>query len=186
MQLNVNFSKNRHWLAAGILCVLVGILYLSTTAKDLTFAHQGTDGGDLAAAAWNLGVPHPPGYPTYTLLGWLFTRLPVGTIAFRTNIMSAVFGAGAIFFVFLAAWELQPQGDRSLVLPVATSGILAFSTLYWSQSVITEVYSLLGFFAACLLWLLVHWRGGAAGWHLYLAGFLLGLGLGNHLSLVFH
>lgn len=185
MQPRLNFANHRHWLTAVILCVLIFTIYLSTIAQDLTFEHQGTDGGDLAAAAWNLGIPHPPGYPTYTILAWFFTRLPIGTIAFRTNLMSAAFGAAAIVFVALAAWELQPPEGRSLVLPVATGGILAFSTLYWSQSVITEVYSLLGFFAACLLWLLIRWRAGAADWHLYLAGFLLGLGMGNHLSLVF-
>ncbi|MBW2474999.1 MAG: DUF2723 domain-containing protein, partial [Deltaproteobacteria bacterium] len=42
-----------------------------------------------------LGVPHPPGYPTYTLLGWLFTRLPFGSIAWRVNLLSSVSTAAA-------------------------------------------------------------------------------------------
>ena len=50
---------------------------------------------------------------------------------------------------------------------------------------ISEVYALLGFFASLLLWLLVRWRdGGNDGW-LWLAGLIAGLGLGNHITLLF-
>jgi hypothetical protein len=174
---------------SGLLAVLVSglvlVVYLATLASDLTFEHTGSDGGDLISAAWRLGVPHPPGYPTYTLLGWLFTRFPVGTIAYRINLLSAVCAAGVIFFLFLISSELQPEDDRSLVIPAATSTILAFATLFWSQAVISEVYTLLALFAALLLWLLMRWRNGAANWYLWLVAFFTGLGLGNHLSLIF-
>ena len=64
-----------------------GLVYLATLAPDITWAYQGTDGGDLITAAYTLGVPHPSGYPTYVLMGWLFSKLPVGTIAWRFNFL---------------------------------------------------------------------------------------------------
>ena len=167
------------------LAALVLVVYMATLAPDIAFEHFGADGGDLTTASRTLGVPHPPGYPTYTLLGWLFTRLPLGSIAYRTNLLSAVCAASVIFFVFKITQELQPEGERSLVIPLATSSILAFATLFWSQAVITEVYTLLAFFAAFILWSLLRYRNGAGSWALWLAATMMGLGLGNHLSLVF-
>ena len=59
-------------------------------APGLSWANGGTDGGDLITAAATGGVAHPTGYPTYLLVASLFQRMPVGTLAFRTNLLSAV------------------------------------------------------------------------------------------------
>ncbi len=48
------------------------------------------DSGEMAAAAYQLGLPHPPGYPLLDLLGRIFTLLPLGTVAFRLNLLSAL------------------------------------------------------------------------------------------------
>ena len=48
-----------------------------------------------------LGVPHPPGYPLYVLLSHGFSHLPFGSLAYRINLMSAVFGALTVALVFL-------------------------------------------------------------------------------------
>jgi hypothetical protein len=172
------------WLAGSIATVAL-VVYLLTLAPGLTSANFGADGGDLIAAARTLGVPHPSGYPTYTLLAWLFTQLPVGVIAFRVNLFSAVCAAAAVGLFFATAQRLIPAKEYPLLLPVAASFSLAFSTLLWSQAVISEVYALLSFFAALLLWLLVRWRDGGSDGILWLAALLFGLGLGNHLTLIF-
>jgi hypothetical protein len=51
--------------------------------------------------------------------------------------------------------------------------------------VIAEVYALHALFASLLVWLLVRWRAGARDSVVWLAAFVLGLGLGNHLTLIF-
>ncbi len=84
-------------LAAG----LAFLLYLATLAPGLTWANFGADGGDLLAAAVVNGVPHPTGYPLYTLLlqGWLAllgALLPTSDIAWRGNLLSAVCAAAAV------------------------------------------------------------------------------------------
>ncbi|MGC9333643.1 MAG: glycosyltransferase family 117 protein [Anaerolineae bacterium] len=169
-------------LVAGALALTV---YVITLAPGLSFDHFGTDGGDLIAAAYNLGVPHPTGYPTYSLLAWLFSRVPVGTIAYRVNLLSAVGAAGAAALLFRVTQRLLPPEGHPLLLPGATALTLAFSSLLWSQAVISEVYTLLAFFASLLLWLLVRWRTGGHDGFLWVAALVLGLGLGNHMTLIF-
>jgi hypothetical protein len=157
---------------------------VATLAPDLTFEHFGTDGGDLIAAARTLGVAHPSGYPTYTLLARLFSYVPVGTLAYRTNLLSAVCAALAAGLLCRSAQFLLP-GRYSLMLSAAAALTLAFSSLYWSQAVITEVYALLALLAATLLWLLIRWRNNGRDCNLWLAGLVMGVGLGNHLTLAF-
>src|ERR1051326_8608271 len=78
------------WLSFGITTLLVFIGYFLTLAPDLTLE----DSGELAVGSYYAGVPHPPGYPLWTLYSWLFTRLiPVSNIAWRVGLSSAVAGA---------------------------------------------------------------------------------------------
>ena len=64
-------------------------VYVKTLAPTVSFF----DSGELISAAYTLGVAHPPGYPLYVLLGWLFSKLPIGNIAYRINRMSAFFAS---------------------------------------------------------------------------------------------
>src|SRR3989344_9484727 len=64
-------------------------VYLFTLAPTVTME----DSGEFIAAVHVLGVAHPPGFPLYLLLAKLFTFIPIGTIAWRVNLLSAVFGA---------------------------------------------------------------------------------------------
>jgi hypothetical protein len=177
-------DRRGRWLAVGV-AVMALVVYAATLAPGLTFEHFGTDGGDLIAAARTLGVPHPTGYPAYSLLAWLFTYLPVGTMAYRVNLLSAVCAAGAVGLLCHSTQLLLPAGRHILALSAATALMLAFSPLFWSQAVISEVYALLALLAALVLWLLVRWRKGGGDGVLWLAAFVLGLGLGNHLTLAF-
>ncbi|HSJ56596.1 MAG TPA: DUF2723 domain-containing protein, partial [Anaerolineae bacterium] len=160
-------------------------VFVATLAPGLSFDHTGTDGGDLIAAAYTLGVPHPTGYPTYTLLAWLFTRLPIGVVAYRVNLLSAVSTAAAAAFLYCSARRLLPADRPRFLLPVTTALTFAFASLPWSQAVISEVYALLGFLASLLLWLLLRWRDGGGDRWLWLAALTFGVGLGNHVTLLF-
>ena len=61
------------------------------------------DSGEFLAVARTLGVAHPTGYPLYALLGQLATLIPWGDKGFLVNLVSAASGAGAAFFLALAA-----------------------------------------------------------------------------------
>ena len=93
----------RRWAALAVPL----LVYLLTLAPTITWAHDGADGGDLITAAYTLGVPHPPGYPVYCLLGHLFAHLPLRDVAWRLNLMSAV-GAG---LAALGLQEPRPSGQ---------------------------------------------------------------------------
>jgi Protein O-mannosyl-transferase TMEM260-like len=172
------------WVALGVTAIALAV-YGATLAPGLTFEHNGVDGGDLIAAARTLGIPHPSGYPTYTLLAWLTSHLPVGTIAYRVNLLSAICASLAAGLTCRSAQILLTKAQHRLVLSAAVGLMPAFSSLLWSEAVITEVYALLTLFAALLVWLAVSWRQGGGDVRLWLTGLTLGLGLGNHLTLVF-
>ena len=61
------------FLTVGLLSFIV---YVCTLAPTITWRNDGVDSGDLAAAVAVGGVPHPPGYPTYLILGEVFKLLP--------------------------------------------------------------------------------------------------------------
>jgi hypothetical protein len=167
---------------------LIGLgFYLATLAPGLTWAHDSGDGGELAAAAHTLGIPHPPGYPTYLLLAHLFTLLPVGEIATRTNLLSAVCAAGTSA---LLTWTLARTGGK-WACAVGAGLALAFSPLLWSQATVTEVHALNGLFTALLLASMVLTKSDArrCRWPASLLalaiGGVWGLSLGNHLTALF-
>src|SRR5687768_10153373 len=71
------------WLAFAITTVLVFCGYMYTIAPDLTLQ----DSGELAVASMYAGVPHPPGYPVWTIYTWFFTVIiPFGNMAWRVAV----------------------------------------------------------------------------------------------------
>ena len=160
------------------------VIYLLTLAPSITWAHDGGDGGDLISAAYTLGVPHPPGYPTYCLLGWLFARLPLRDVAWRLNLMSAVGATLAALGLYLAVWEGQ-QGRKGIRQHAVAAGLgaawgLAFIPVFWSQALIAEVYAVNAAFVALVMWLAL--CVGRSGVSPVMLGLAWGLGLGIHLT----
>jgi len=129
------------------------VVYLASLAPDLTWAHNGADGGDLIVAAYTLGVPHPPGYPAYTLLAHLFTRIPLGSIAYRINLFSALSAASAAGVLALGAYELSGAACAAEWWLGALAAALgfAFTPLVWQQAIIAEVYAPLALCVALIL-----------------------------------
>jgi len=126
-----------------------------------------------------LGVPHPTGYPLYTMLGWLWSQLPLGgTPAWRMNLFSACTAALAVGTLFLAARAL----GQSRVIAGAVALALAVSSTFWSQATIAEVYALAALIQALFILALLRWRQGH--WPLWVAGLLLGLGLAHHRTII--
>ena len=161
-------------------------LYLWSMAPGLTWAHDGADGGDLAMAVALKGVPHPTGYPTYLAIGALFAQLPVKDIAWRLNMMSVVMAALAVGMMAWVGCMLAESFSLSApVGGIVTGGIVATGTLFWSQALITEVYTLHALFVAVLLiWSLAGISGKQGRKWAFAGGLTIGLGLGNHISLI--
>ncbi len=174
-------------------------LYLLTMAPGLTWENEGGDGGDFLAAAHTWGIPHPTGYPTYLVLMRLFSEvLWFGDEALHGNIFSAITAAIAVPFFFLASRKMLlrlPLSDtRGRYLPFAAALVTALgfatSNLHWSQATITEVYALNAMFVSMFGWLALVARArmdrGESARNIRLAmAIILGIALGNHVTIVF-
>lgn len=162
-------------LAAPAIGLGAFLVYLTTLAPTVAT----NDAGRFQVAAPVLGTGHPTGYPTFIVLGKLFTYLPVGDIAYRMNLMAAVFGALAAALFFLVAREI---GDRAI--PAAGCALLfAFSATFWSQATLAEVYTMHATFVLGVTYLLLRWREGSQP-ALLGAALLYGLSLGNNAGMV--
>jgi hypothetical protein len=181
------------WISALVVLGALLAVYGLTLAPTITWAHHGADGGDLVTAVVRGSVPHPPGFPTYLLLGELFIRLPWGDPAWRLNLMSATLAAGAAALTAVAigllSYQRQEEGKSAAHDPQSAirhplsaicAGLsLGLAPLFWSQALIAEVYAPAAFFAALVM--LIALKGGPA-WALGLAW---GIGIGAHMTLLF-
>lgn len=177
-----------------IVFIISFFVYLKTLAPTVSFG----DSGDYISAAYVLGICHPPGYPLYLICAKLFSWLPIGSdIAYRINLMSAVFAAFAVSLLYLLILRIQQwfnseeiswRGNRSIAIPdwilhfVAVIGALsfAFSSSFWSQAVVAEVHTMLAVFSAGIILCVLAYIKFGEHRYLYTASFLWGLGFGVH------
>lgn len=129
-------------------------LYLATLAPTVLEA----DGGEFQFVPWLPGIAHPTGYPLYILLGWLWTHLlPIGEVAWRMNLLSAVLAAAAVGLTYTVARQMLDRTLHDTPLPariiaaVMAAATFAVSHTFWSQALIAEVYALHALFVAALL-----------------------------------
>jgi tetratricopeptide (TPR) repeat protein len=156
--------------------ISVQLIYLFTVCPTVYLG----DSGELTAAAFCLGIPHNSGYPLYALLGKLFCLIPLGNIGFRMNLMSTSFALATIWLVY----SIIVKWTRSGLAGFVGAWFLAFSPLFWSQTVSAEVYTLHAFFVALLLRVLLWWDEDKGFYRLVVLVFLTGLSFGNHLQTV--
>jgi tetratricopeptide (TPR) repeat protein len=84
------FFAPQDWIAAVFTFLVSGLAFLYFMSPEVTLE----DSGELVTGAFNFGVPHPPGYPLWALLGWVWRHLvPIGNPAYRICLMSVLTGA---------------------------------------------------------------------------------------------
>lgn len=108
----MNGTRTGRLLALLAALIAFGVYWL-TLAHTVTWLHNGADSGDLAAAAFVFGIPHPPGYPLYTLIASGFARLQWFEPAHGVAIFSALMGSAAVFVLARAG-----SGVVSLTRPL--------------------------------------------------------------------
>ena len=170
------FRDERWHLLAVAAAVLA--LYLCTMPRTITLE----DSGLFCMSAHYLGISHPPGYPLYNLLGKLCIVLlfPVESVVIRLQVLSALLGAASCVALFWIARCLVP--GRALAYAAAL--MFAASRVFWSQSIIVEVYTLNTFFSFLLMGLSLHYLVRGARRTLYLLSLVYGLSLTNSWPLV--
>ena len=136
--------------------------------------------GELITSVYKLGVAHPTGYPLYCLVAHIFSSLPLGEVARRVNLFSALATSASVGWTYLLVRALGANPFVSL----AGSLLWAFSGTFWSQAVIAEVYSFLFLLLSVSLWAFLRWRSGDGERFLLLGAYLYGLALSHHLMAV--
>lgn len=158
------------------------ILYALTAARSVATVFD--DSLEFQVVLPTLGIAHPSGYPLYTLLGWLASRLPFGDPAGRINLLSAAFAGAAVAVLYLVARLFAGSRPAALV----AAAIFALSPTWWSQATLAEVYALHGLFVALFIYCLLRWeeaqarrgKGPAADGWLRWAALICGLGMAHH------
>ncbi|MFQ5600400.1 MAG: protein O-mannosyl-transferase family [Candidatus Krumholzibacteriia bacterium] len=189
-------SERRLRMGLGlVLFAIVLVAYIETMAGSSSF----WDCGEFIAAAYSLGIPHPPATPLYVVLGRVFALLPLPlSIAQKVNFMSALFGALGVVVLFLIVAHVlrerrgEPRSwlDHVVIYGSALVGALftAWSNTYWINAVEAEVYSISSFVMGLTTLLALRWsrdpENPASTRSIYLIIYLLSLGVGFHLGTV--
>ncbi|HTL16520.1 MAG TPA: DUF2723 domain-containing protein, partial [Patescibacteria group bacterium] len=186
------------WRAFFITFACVWIGYYFTLAPELTLE----DSGELATGSYYAGIPHPPGYPVWTLYTWLWaTLVPIKNVAWRVALGEATSGAlaaGLLAMLTCRGSSLLIEGIETLrglarrsenticVLSGFVAGmLLGFNGFMWSQSVIVEVYSFSVASLMLVLLCLLRWMYAPRQWkYLYWALFFHGISFTNHQTLI--
>jgi hypothetical protein len=180
-------ARTAWWIGPlfAFMCSLFALLlYWRTAAPGLTWAHEAADGGELLAAAWRNGVPHPPGYPLYMLLlrGWLLagrTLDPASDLARLGNLLSVLCAATSVGVTALVAAASLPRAAWRWLWAGLAALAWAVAPLLWSQAIVTEVYALHALLVALLGWAVFN-RAGA--WPFLMP--VIACGVAHHLTFV--
>jgi tetratricopeptide (TPR) repeat protein len=186
---------------------LVFAIALATYLLTLEPTASFWDCGEFIACSYKLLVPHPPGAPTFLILGRLMSLFSFGDVtkvAVLVNALSALSSAFTVLFLFwiitrLGRKLLLARGEFEVETPAPTSGqtllilgagvvgalSFAFSDSFWFNAVEGEVYAMSSLCTAVVVWIMMKWEeyadeADSDKW-LILIAYAIGLSIGVHL-----
>ncbi|MBI3287285.1 MAG: DUF2723 domain-containing protein [Chloroflexi bacterium] len=151
-------------------------LYIHTLSPTVLPA----DSGEFQFVPYILGIAHPPGYPLYTMLAKLFTFIPLGEVAYRVNLLSALIGALTLVFVSRATRLASGSALAGLIAALVLGG----STTFWAQATTANIRIFTALLGATILYALIGYQRQPSQRALVSCAAALGLGIGHHLSLL--
>jgi tetratricopeptide (TPR) repeat protein/uncharacterized membrane protein (UPF0136 family) len=185
------------WAALLITFVFVFVAYYLTIAPEMTLE----DSGELATGSFYAGIPHPPGYPVWTIFTYFWTLIPIGNVAWRVALAGCFAGAlasGLLAMIVsrgssmmiesiddLKNFDRRWENAICLVSGFVSGLLIGFNGYMWSQAVIVEVYplsvvSLMAVLICLLRWVYAPFQHR----YLYAAFFFYGICVNNHQSLL--
>jgi tetratricopeptide (TPR) repeat protein len=192
------FFTLKDWIAAAITSLISGLVFFYYMSPEVTLE----DSGELVTGAFNFGVPHPPGYPLWAFLAWVWRHLVTfGNPAWRICLLSVLTGAMVVgvltllmtrsIVMLLRAIKWTQELDDSLKHWIAltvgsTSALLfGFNRGVWLWACVPEMRVLNVFMfiiTACTFfaWMMRPQRHA----YLYATILLYALGIANHQTIV--
>lgn len=163
------------WAVGGLLALVLGSVYAMTL-------HPGVGRGDSAELQYAgslLGLCHAPGYAIAVTCAKLFAQLPIGpSAAWRINLMVAICGVTGC----VSMYALVRQVTKQILPAVGAAAVLGFSSVYWANSVLAEVYVFCAMFLLLAAYAVARFVESNKSVWLYLAALLLGVAVGQRVS----
>jgi tetratricopeptide (TPR) repeat protein len=145
------------WLTMLIAFGVVWVVYFLTLAPEVTLE----DSGELCTGSFYAGIPHPPGYPFWSLYSWLWTAvLHAGNVAWRVEVgesTAAALACGMVGLMVSRGSSMLMEGIEELrgltgrwesaicmVSGIVAGLSLGFGAVMWSESVAINRISLFG------------------------------------------
>lgn len=169
-------SKFKKYFPPIFLFLFVFLLYLHNLSRSV----YGGDVGDLVTAAKVMGVAHPPGYPLFTFVGFLFTRINFISPAFMVGLISVFSSALAVLIYYF----LSLQFTKNKFIALVSSFVLAFNYLFWFYAEIAEVFALNNLLIVLLIFLGFMYYKYRKEKILYALSFFIGLSFTNHQTII--
>lgn len=165
--------ERKQWMYAALCVVLVTFVYTITLPKNIGFG----DAGTMAAAAVTLGVAHPPGFPTFMLIGKLLSFFPFGSMLMRLQLVSVLSTVSLVIVIFLLVYvnateKTATEKTWRFWQALSTALFVALSYGVWSQAGNVESYMMTNLFIFGMITLCIQ----NAPW--WILGVMLGLGAG--------
>ena len=187
------------WLTLAITMGIVWVVYFMCLAPEVTLE----DSGELTTASYYAGIPHPPGYPFWTIYTWFWTVLiPFKNIAWRVALAeasTAAMGCGVLAFMVSRGSSMLMESIEELntmrgkwenaicmVCGITSGLMLAFGSSMWKESVVINRISLFGVpWLMIVLVCLMRWNyAPRQRWYLYIGMFFFGLCVTIHQTLI--
>jgi len=144
------------------------------------------DSGELAAACCSLGIPHPTGYPIYTLLCRVAHIIHPSSAIEAATALSWIptAGAGILLILILRriARETGLTGNSGLALVVLSPALmlLSYTSIGWNLAVNHDVYALNLFFVSAFVLSVMTADRKRSLSCLIATAYILGLSLAHH------
>ena len=159
------------------------------------------DCGEFISCSYKLEVGHPPGAPTFLLLGRLISLLSFGDVHMVARLINFLSGTASGLAVMFLFWiitymakkfytkngEELTEGNMYAVLGAGIVGAMAFTFCdsFWFSAVEGIVWAMASFFTSMIFWCATKWdretnTRDSYRW-IILIGFLIGLSIGVHL-----
>jgi hypothetical protein len=164
-------------LLAFVVFLTLGAVYVATLLPGLGGTEDTAKFQYIGPA---LGTPHDPGYPLYMITSWAASKLPIGTLAYRINLLSAFWGATSAAFVFL----IMRRVAVPRVLAVCVALGLGLGRSFWEHSIYAEVYTQASALTAAALLALLVWDDDGRDRSLFAAVAATSLAFGTHLIII--
>ena len=147
------FFKRGDWFVALATFLFSGCVFYYHMAPEVTLQ----DSGELVTGAFTFGVPHPPGYPIWAFLGYIWSNflVPFGNPAWRIGTMSVATGAATVGILTLLmirstrvllhalpwtqAIDEKMQQWIALSVGISTSLLFGFNRGVWLWASVSEM-----------------------------------------------